>query len=165
MEVVGLYAAAKSRQDVEAALDLCTEDFVLDTVAFGIRGVGSDAVAAQLRVFFATFPDYRVVIEGQAAADETVAAWGTLHATMRGALGSIAANGRACALPFACVFELRGDRLAAERFFFDLSTMCEQLALPVERVAAELRTFRTALRVALPAEDLWARPAACAARS
>jgi steroid delta-isomerase-like uncharacterized protein len=165
MDVVGRYAAAKSRQDVAAALHLCTEDFVLDTVAFGIRGVGGDAVAAQLHAFFAAFPDYRVVIEGQAAADEAVAAWGTLYATMRGALGSVAASGRACALPFACVFELRGDRLAAERFFFDLNTMCEQLALPVERVAAELRVFRTALRAALPAEDPWTRPGARAERS
>ena len=32
----------------ENALAVCTDDFVLDTVAFGIRGVGRDEVAAQL---------------------------------------------------------------------------------------------------------------------
>jgi limonene-1,2-epoxide hydrolase len=142
LQVVTRYTAAKSRQDVAAALAVCTKTFVLDTVPFGIRGVGVDEVAAQLQIFFATFPDYRVTIEGEAAAEETVAAWGTLHATMRGALGSLAPTGRACTLPFVSVFEVGGARLTAERFFFDLGTMCEQLGLPADAVAAELRAFR-----------------------
>jgi steroid delta-isomerase-like uncharacterized protein len=159
MEIVGRYAAAKSRQDVDAALALCSEDFVLDTVAFGIRGRGSAEVAAQLRLFFATFPDYRVTIVGQTAGEETVTAWGTLHATMRGALGSFAATARACTLPFVCVFTLRGERLAAERFFFELAEMCEQLGLPVDAVAAELRAFRALQPAAFPADDFWTLPA------
>ena len=36
--IVAEYAAAKSRQDVEGALRVCREDFLLDTVPFGIRG-------------------------------------------------------------------------------------------------------------------------------
>src|SRR5438128_746723 len=39
-ELVARYSAAKSRQDVEGALALCHEDFVLDAVPFGIRGAG-----------------------------------------------------------------------------------------------------------------------------
>ena len=52
-DVVRRYAAAKSRQDVEGALAVCTDDFILDTVGFGIRGVGRDVVALQLGTFFA----------------------------------------------------------------------------------------------------------------
>jgi len=167
LELVSGYAAAKSRQDVEAALALCTEDFVLDTVPFGVRGAGSADVAGQLRVFFATFPDYRVAIEGQAVADDcsAVTCWGTWRATMRGALGSFAATQAACTLPFVCVFELADGRLASERFFFDLATMCTQLGLPLDAVAAQLQAF-AAVHPATPAADaFWPLPGAPATAS
>ncbi|HEY2385788.1 MAG TPA: nuclear transport factor 2 family protein [Candidatus Binatia bacterium] len=143
LELVSAYAAAKSRQDGAAALALCTDDFVLDTVPFGIRGAGNADVATQLGLFFETFPDYRVTIEGQAVAEDgaAVSCWGTWHATMRGALGTFAATQAACTVPFVCVFEVVGSRLAAERFFFDLGTLCVQLGLPLDRVAGELRAF------------------------
>lgn len=140
--IVAEYAAAKSRQDVAGALRVCHESFVLDTVAFGIRGSGKVEVAAQLGLFFAAFPDYTATIEGQAVADDTATAWGTIRATMRGPFGSFAPTGRSFVLPFACVFLVRDGLLAGERFFFDLNAMCEQLGLPVECVAAELRAFR-----------------------
>jgi steroid delta-isomerase-like uncharacterized protein len=164
-ELVTGYAAAKSRQDVEAALALCTEDFVLDTVAFGIRGVGSADVAAQLGLFFATFPDYGVTIEGQAVSEDAAAVicWGTWRATMRGSFGALSATGRACVLPFACVFELAGSRLAAERFFFDLGTMCQQLGLPLDAVAGQLRAFAAVQPSPPVAEDFWPLPRARAA--
>jgi len=141
-EIVAQYAAAKSRQDIDGALRVCQEDFILDTVPFGIRGHGKAEVAAQLGIFFATFPDYSAALEGQATGEDVVTAWGTIRATMRGPLGSFAPTGRAFVLPFSCVFPLRDGLLAGERFFFDLNAMCEQLGLPVERVAAELRAFR-----------------------
>src|SRR2546428_4009042 len=99
-EIVAEYAAAKSRRDIDGALRVCREDFLLDTVPFGIRGKGKTEVAAQLRVFFTTFPDYAATLEGQAASEEVVTAWGTIRATMRGSLGSFAPTGRAFALPF-----------------------------------------------------------------
>lgn len=159
-EIVARYAAAKSRQDVAGALAVCTDDFVLDTVAFGIRGVGTAEVAAHLGLFFATFPDYRVTMDGQAVADDdrAVTCWGTFRATMRGALGTFGPTNAACTVPFVCVFELGGDRLAAERFFFDLGTMCEQLGLPLDGVATELRAFRAAQPAPLAPERLWTRP-------
>ncbi len=143
-DAVRRYAAAKSRQDVAGALAVCTDDFVLDTVGFGIRGVGRETVAAQLGIFFTTFPDYAVTIDGEAVSDDTTAVtcWGTWRATMRGALGTFAATNAACAVPFVCVCEIRDGRLAAERFFFDVAALCEQLNLPVAAVVAELRAFR-----------------------
>src|SRR5256712_5584875 len=93
-EIVAEYAAAKSRRDIDGALRVCREDFLLDTVPFGIRGKGKTEVAAQLRVFFTTFPDYFATLEGQATSEEVVTAWGTIRATMRGPLGSYAPTGR-----------------------------------------------------------------------
>ena len=77
-QLVACYSAAKSRQDVAAALALCHDDFVLDTVAFGIRGAGKEIVAGQLRIFFTTFPDYGVSTDGVAEAEGVVTTWGTV---------------------------------------------------------------------------------------
>ncbi len=163
--LVSDYAAAKSRQDTQAALALCTDDVVLDTVPFGLRGIGRADVASQLDLFFATFPDYRVAIAGQAVAEDgaAVTCWGTWRATMRGPLGTFAATERACGLPFVCVFELAGARLAAERFFFDLGTLCAQLGLPLGAVVAELRAFGAAHPATPAAEAFWTLPGGAAA--
>jgi ketosteroid isomerase-like protein len=142
LDAVARYAAAKSRQDIAAALACCTDDFVLETIPFGTRANGTAEAALQLGVFFAAFPDYRVTVDGQAAGPDAVAAWGTVRATMRGPFGSFAPTGRAFALPFACVFPLRAGLLAGERFFFDLDAMCEQLGLSTSAVTAELRALR-----------------------
>lgn len=151
-ELVARYAEAKSRQDVAAALGLCHEDFFLDTVAFGIRGRGKPAVTAQLEAFFSAFPDYHVTLEGTAAADGVVTAWGTVGATMRGSLGTFAPTGRGFNLPFVCLFPFHGGRLAGERFFFDLHTFCEQLGLPTAALAAELHALRDAPELRMPVE-------------
>ena len=141
-DAVARYAAAKSRQDVAAALACCTEDFVLETIPFGTRANGTAEAAVHLSGFFAAFPDYRVTVDGQAAGPDVVTAWGTVRATLRGAFGSLPATGRAFELPFVCVFPVRNGALTGERFFFDLYAMCEQLGLPVEAVNAELRLLR-----------------------
>jgi len=160
LELVSGYAAAKSRQDVAGALALCTDDFVLDTVPFGIRAAGAADVADQLGLFFATFPDYRVTIEGQALGDDgaAVSCWGTWRATMRGPLGTFAATQAACTVPFVCVFEVAGTHLAAERFFFDLGTLCAQLGLPLDRVTGELQAFAAAHPATPSAAKFWLLP-------
>jgi ketosteroid isomerase-like protein len=157
-DAVARYAAAKSRQDVEEALAVCTDDFVLDTVTFGIRGAGKTQVETQLRLFFAAFPDYGATIPGRSSVPGVVTAWGTIHATMRGPFGTLAPTGRAYDLAYVSVYPVRDGLLRAERFFFDPITMCEQLGLPLEAVAAELRAFRAAFDVRLDADDWWRLP-------
>ena len=58
--LVAGYAAAKSAQDVAAALAVCDDAFVLDTPTFGTRSPGKAATAAQLHAFFAAFPADRM---------------------------------------------------------------------------------------------------------
>lgn len=156
-DVVARYAAAKSRQDAAAALACCTDDFVLETIPFGTRSHGKAETAAHLAVFFAAFPDYRAVVEGQAAGPGAVAAWGTVSATLRGAFGTLPPTGRSFALPFTCVFPLRDGLLAGERFFFDLAAMCDQLGVSIDAVRAELRVVRGEAPVAGGAADFVAR--------
>lgn len=130
--LVGAYAAAKSRQDVDAALALCSDDFELETVALGSRAVGSAAARLHLGLFFHAFPDYRVTLEGLAADDGSLAAWGRARMTFAGPLAELPPTGRTAELPVFCVFTFARDRIRSERFFFDLATLCEQTRMPLE---------------------------------
>lgn len=144
-EAVEIYAAAKSRADVEGALAVCSDDFLLETVAFQLTARGREESRLALQAFFAAFPDYDVTLEGMATGDAAISCWGVVRATMAGDLLGQKATGRAFELPMACVFELDGDLLAGERFFFDLNQMCEQLGLETEAVAADFRQARELL--------------------
>jgi steroid delta-isomerase-like uncharacterized protein len=134
--LVGAYAAAKSRQDVAAALALCSDDFELETVALGTRAVGSTAARLHLGLFFNAFPDYRVTLDGLASGEGTLAAWGRARMTFAGPIAEIPPSGRTAELPIFCVFTFTRDRIRSERFFFDLATLCEQTAMPLEPVRA-----------------------------
>ena len=52
-------ARAKSEQDVGAALALCSEDFALETVAFGIASRDRKEAEQQLALFFQSLPGLR----------------------------------------------------------------------------------------------------------
>ncbi|HME68674.1 MAG TPA: nuclear transport factor 2 family protein [Myxococcota bacterium] len=69
------YACAKSEQDVGAALTVCSEDFVLETVPLGVATRDRKSAERQLAVFFAAFPDYTVTLEGVATGDGVVTGW------------------------------------------------------------------------------------------
>ena len=59
-ELVGILAAAKSRQDVAGALAVQHPDMILETPAFGTRVQGKAANGDVLTGFFKVFPDYSV---------------------------------------------------------------------------------------------------------
>jgi steroid delta-isomerase-like uncharacterized protein len=138
------YAAAKSEQDVGAALSLCGEEFVLDAVPLGIPSRDRKGAEAQLRLFFAAFPDYGTRAEGCAAEGAAVACWGSARQTFRGPYLGFAATGRTAEVPFTSVFEARGGKLARERYYFDLASQCAQLGLEAEAVLERLAGLRNA---------------------
>ncbi len=137
--LVRIYGSAKSQQDVGAALSVCSEDFALETPAFGVRGVGRAEVASQLALFFQAFPDYRVELEGLAQGD-AVAAWGRARLSLRGALVGIAPTEKTAELPFVSLFDVANGALRRERFLFDRAEFCEQLGIDPAALAARLRT-------------------------
>ncbi len=132
------YGAAKSQQDVEAALAACSDDFVLDTPAFGTTARGKEEARAQLGLFFTAFPDYRVELEGIAAEGRSVACWGTAHLTFAGPLLDLRPTGRSATLPFVSVFACEPSAVRAERFHVDLATLCAQLGVPLAEMNAVL---------------------------
>ncbi|MBW2244908.1 MAG: nuclear transport factor 2 family protein [Deltaproteobacteria bacterium] len=138
--MVRVYGGAKSEQDIGAALAVCTEDFVLETPAFGTRSVGREETAGQLGVFFSAFPDYDVELEGFAQGDAVVA-WGRARLSLRGELLGITPTQKTAELAFYSLFDVANGLIQKERFIFDRAEFCEQLGLP----AAALEEARTLL--------------------
>jgi steroid delta-isomerase-like uncharacterized protein len=128
------YAAAKSEQDVGAALALCAEEFALEAPAFGLATKDRKETEAVLAAFFRAFPDYAVEGEGIAAENGAAACWGRVRQSFRGPFIGIAPTGRSASHPFVSIFEARAGRLVRERYLFDLATLCEQLGLPLDAV-------------------------------
>jgi len=144
-KLVGLalaYARAKSAQNVDAALAVCDDTFVLDTPPFGTRSQGKAETAAQLHLFFAAFPDYGVTLDGTLANGDTVACWGTATMTLRGPVLDIAPTGRTARVPFVSIFTGHSGGLTSERFLFDLASLCVQLGVSTDRMAATLAVVR-----------------------
>jgi len=140
--LVRSYGSAKSQQDIGAALSICSAGFRLETVAMGLETQDRADAERQLETFFAAFPDYGVAIEGIACADGVATCWGRARMTWRGSFLGRAPSGRTAELPIFCVFRCRNGVLAGERFFFDLSSLCDQIGLPIATVQEMLDAIR-----------------------
>lgn len=133
-ELAQALAAAKSRQDVPAAMKLFHPDMLLESPAFGTKARGLAENEKALTRFFATFPDYHVVLQGHASNDDTLVCWGTVHMTMTGDRFGVIPNGRRAELPVFIQLAFKDDLIAGERFFFDLSALCAQSGVSTDAV-------------------------------
>jgi predicted ester cyclase len=142
--LVRAYGAAKSEQDIAAALAVCSPGFVLDTPSMGVIAHGRDETRAQLGIFFDVFPDYRFTIEGIAAEGSAVACWGRVRMTFAGRFFGLAPTRRTADLPAVSIFTYAGGALTGEVFHFDLATLCGQIGVAIEDMNAELAPVRAA---------------------
>jgi len=131
-------AAAKSRQDVPAAMKLFHEEMLLETPAFGTRVAGLTANAEILTNFFKSFPDYNVVLHGSASNDGVLICWGVAQMTMTGDRFGVTPNGRRAEVPVFIQFTFKDDLIAGERFVFDLSALCAQSGVSTDVVRRKL---------------------------
>jgi predicted ester cyclase len=131
-------AVAKSSRDIPAALRLLQPDMLLETPAFGTTARGLAENERILARFFATFPDYQIELEGHVANQDTLVCWGTARMTMTGDGLGASPNGRRAVLPVFIRFTFADDRIASERFFFDLATLCTQSGVSTDTVRRHL---------------------------
>ena len=137
-ELAQSLAAAKSRQDVPAALKVLHGDMLLESPAFGTSACGLAENEKVLIRFFAAFPDYNVVLEGRAANHDTLVCWGRMQLTMTGDRFGVTPNGNRADLPVFIQFAFKDDRISRERFFFDLSELCSQSGVSTDAVRRKI---------------------------
>jgi len=141
--LVRCYGAAKSETDIEAALKLCHPDFRCETVCFGSTTRDKADTAVQFGLFFDTFPNYVVHIDGLIAEGEHVSCWGRQSLTLDGNGLGVPPTGRTAVQDFACVFAFRDNAIVREIYYFDLADMCEQLDVPIGEVKTTLALLRS----------------------
>jgi hypothetical protein len=96
--------------------------------------------------YFTAFPDLAPEDEGSAFGNDVMVVWGTLRGTSGGEWMGVSPSGRSFAVPFANATPFRDGLMAGESIYFDLATLCEQAALPLDEVRAGARERAEALR-------------------
>ena len=135
---------AEAARDIEGILDTFVEDCFLETVPLGLRGEGRDATRAAYEGLFAAFPDLKPDDQGLALGEDVVVVWGSLRGTSEGKWLGVAQGGGSFSVPFANVAPFRDGRMAGERIYFDLATLCDQAGLPLADIRAAAARARTA---------------------
>ncbi|WP_218574599.1 ester cyclase [Reyranella sp. CPCC 100927] len=131
IRIANALATAKSRQDIEAAMDVYHPDGVLEAPPLGSRRAGATQIRAALKGFFSLFPDYSVTLDDQAVSGDTLIAWGTIHLTLSGNPGGQTPNGARASVPVFILFRFRDGRVIWESFNFDLASLCRQCGVPL----------------------------------
>jgi hypothetical protein len=72
--------------------------------------------------------------------------WGTLDGTSGGEWLGVPPSGRSFSVPFANVTPFHDGLMAGESVYFDLATLCEQAALPLDEIRAAARERARAAR-------------------
>lgn len=138
---------AEAARDYDEILATFVEDCFLETQPLGLRSEGRAAVRASYEEgFFRAFPDLAPEDEGQAFGDDVMVVWGTLRGTSGGEWMGVPPSGRPFVVPFANVTPFRNGLMEGESIYFDLATLCEQAALPLDEVRAGARERAEALR-------------------
>jgi steroid delta-isomerase-like uncharacterized protein len=138
---------AEAARDYEGILATFVEDCFLETQALGLRSEGRAAVRKTYEEgYFTAFPNLEPEDEGRAFGDRVMVVWGTLRGTSGGEWMGVPPSGRSFAVPFANVTPFRDGLMAGESIYFDLATLCEQAALPLDAVRAAARQRAEVLR-------------------
>jgi steroid delta-isomerase-like uncharacterized protein len=137
---------AEAARDIDAILATFVDDCFLDTHPLGLRSEERVAVRKAYEGYFTAFPDLAPQDEGSAFGNDFMVVWGTLEGTSGGEWMGVPPSGRTFSVPFANVTPFRDGRMAGEAIYFDLATLCEQAALPLDEVRAAAKDRAQALR-------------------
>ena len=129
----GLVLAYNERNWEQAKVSI-TSDFVYDEVATGRKVTGGDATIATWKGWAEAFPDSKGTFDGvHVAEDGTVVLEVTWKGTHQGPLqtpnGPISATGKRIEIRACMVVEVAGEKARAQRHYFDMATMFQQLGV------------------------------------
>ena len=138
LDLVSKLAEAKSRQNVEDALQVCHPEMLLETPAIGHTARGTEENRAALTRFFKTFPDYHVSLERHIIDGDVLVCWGLARMTMTGNRFGVTPTGRTASVPVMIEFGFRDGLIARERFVYDLSVLCSQSGVSTDAMRKAL---------------------------
>ena len=125
---------AERRRDFDGIMKTFTENCYLETIALGSRSEGQTAARVAYVAYFSAFPDLTPDDQGFAFGDDAMVSWGFLRGTSGGDWLGVPPSGKSFAVPFTNVAKFADELMLGETIYFDLATLCEQAALPLEAV-------------------------------
>ena len=135
------YIDAWNRHDVDAILDSVTPDFIYDerptTMDRPLQG--RPAFRAYLERTFAAFPDLRIDVTSCDAGSALAVSESIMRGTNVGRLNGMPATRKPITARVACVFEVRDDKLAHERLYWDRANTVRQLGRLAAMLAVALK--------------------------
>ena len=133
-DLVTRYYRALSGADWAAYDDVFTPDVVLEAFG-GVSAAGVDAIRGFDGTWKRAAPDFTVTPLLVAQTGDSllceILAWGTHTELLSLPTGDLPATGREFGGRGVGIFEVRGDRLSAQRIYFDRMILVEQLGIPV----------------------------------
>ena len=134
VEAARRYDDAFNAHDADARVANLTPD-TQATLPGGTKLSGPEQVVAIARSFWEALPDGKISSENVVAAGDKVvtegALTGTHSGTFRSPQGDIPASGNLVTLRYVSVKQIRDDKVAAERLYFDQLEFLQQIgALP-----------------------------------
>jgi steroid delta-isomerase-like uncharacterized protein len=125
--------AAYNDKDWDRARAAVTPDFFYDEVASRRRTQGSGEAIALWQGWARAFPDSKATFHNAHVSGNNVVLELTWNGTHTGPLetpkGSIAATGKRIEVRACIVQEVAGDKVRAQRHYFDMATLFEQLGV------------------------------------
>jgi steroid delta-isomerase-like uncharacterized protein len=137
---------AEARRDYDAVMETFTADCYLETIALGLRSEGREAARAAYVGYFTAFPDLTPDDQAVAFGEDAMVAWGVLRGTSGGDWLGVPPSGRAFVVPFTNVARFHDGLMAGESIYFDLATLCDQAALPLDEIRAAAKARAAAAR-------------------
>jgi predicted ester cyclase len=132
MAIVSNLASVKSRQDINAALEIYHRDATLLCPPWQSRAQGRAQVEKSLISFFSLVPDYVVELADHAMAGNTLCSWGTIRMTLSATPRGDTPNGRKVSTPVFILFRFRDGQVIWESFHFDLADVARQSGVSAE---------------------------------
>jgi steroid delta-isomerase-like uncharacterized protein len=129
LRTVALLVPCWNRHDVPAIMAHYDDAVTWRNVAFGETYTGKQQVGAFLSDLFAAVPDLTLTITMRVPCGRFVAEEYTIRGTHRGVLFGIPPTGRPVELHAVSFIELHDARLREDHFYFDVSSILQQLGL------------------------------------
>jgi steroid delta-isomerase-like uncharacterized protein len=120
-------------RDLDAALDLATDDVHITLMAYGQELTGRGGFRRFMERFARAFPDMKKQVTNQVASQEQVVCEfdlrGTHHGPLQTPTGDIPPTGRTVHLSVIEVMGFRNGKLAVLRNYSDTATLLRQLGV------------------------------------
>jgi steroid delta-isomerase-like uncharacterized protein len=125
---------AYNAKNWDAMRSSISPDFVYDEIATGRKVQGADQVIPIWQGWATAFPDSKATFHAAHVSENTVVLEMTWQGTHKGPLqtprGAIAATGRRIDLRACAVVDIVGDKAGAQRHYFDMATILQQIGAP-----------------------------------